>query len=422
MTASPMTAGDLSEPVPPALVLERVLRRGRLSVAFRLLLALPHFVLLYVMSLVAGILAFLGWFAALVTGRLPAAFAQYLCQFLAYATSVLAYVWLLTDRYPPFWSSEPGYPVEVGLWPGRLNRLAVLFRLLLVIPAEIVLTLALVGWAVLSFFIWLLVLVSGRVPGALFDAVTALLRYYLRFYAYAYMVTAAYPWGLFGDRPSPAPVAAPQEAFTAPTETVAPPAAASSGAATATLPGPAEGLEPAPAQTPAPPGPAAPRGLLVLSGGAKRVIVLFIVLGVALYGGGGALAAISSGGTVSRVQALSRVQAAHDALASEGQKFQQKIATCGSAGDRLGCVQAADRGLADAFETFATKVDGMEFPAAAQAEASDVARLGHRFAGALRELVAAPSIEEYTRLASGTDQIGSSFDQRYQDLVNKLTA
>jgi Domain of unknown function (DUF4389) len=406
MTASPMTAGDLSAPVPPALVIERDLRRGRLSVAFRLLLALPHFVLLYVMSLVASILVFVGWFAALVMGRLPAAFAQYLCQFLAYSASVAAYVWLLTDRYPPFWSSEPGYPVEVGLWPGRLNRLAVLFRLFLLIPAQIVLTVALVGWTVLAFFIWLLVLVIGRVPGALFEALTALLRYYLRFYAYAYLVTAAYPWGLFGDRPSPvgqppagapAPAAAPQDAFTAPTET---------------LEAPVE----------APPEPAAPRGLLVLSSGAKRVMVLFIVLGVALYAGGGALAAIGSRGTVSRVEALSRVQAAHDTLAGEGQKFQQQISACGSASNQLGCVQAADRGLANAFETFATKVDRLDFPASTQDEADEVARLGHRFAGALRELVAAPSIEEYTRLASGTDQIGSAFDQRYQALVNALTA
>jgi Domain of unknown function (DUF4389) len=141
--------------VPPALLVEPIRRRGRLSVAFRLLLVLPQAVALYVLSLVGVVVVLLGWLAALVLGRLPAPFARYLAHLTSYATRVNAYLWLLTDRYPPFRLSADDYPVRVELAPGRLNRLAVLFRLLLAIPAAILSTLATGGWLVSSFVIWL---------------------------------------------------------------------------------------------------------------------------------------------------------------------------------------------------------------------------------------------------------------------------
>jgi hypothetical protein len=66
------TAGAAEhEPAPPPLLVERVLRRGRLSVAFRLLLAVPQFIVLYVLALVGWLLLIVGWFAALIIGRLP---------------------------------------------------------------------------------------------------------------------------------------------------------------------------------------------------------------------------------------------------------------------------------------------------------------------------------------------------------------
>ncbi len=206
MTVFPATAPGTvgSAPEPPPLLVERVLRRGRLSVAFRLLLVLPQVVVLYVLYLVSAIVLVVGWFAALVLGRLPEPIARFLGHVIGYSVRVTAYIFLLTDQYPPFQFSAEDYPVRVELAPGRLNRLAVLFRLILIIPALIVQDLVIVGWGLASFFIWLLVLVLGRVPGSLFDATTALVRYTVRVYAYYWLVTAAYPWGLFGDRPGPA--------------------------------------------------------------------------------------------------------------------------------------------------------------------------------------------------------------------------
>lgn len=405
MTASAATTPIPVEgsPEPPPLLIERVLTRRRLTVAFRLLLALPQLVLVYVLTLVGSLVLIVGWFAALFLGRLPEGIADFLSQIIRYAVRILAYTLLLTDEYPPFQFSAEDYPVRVELAPGRLNRLAVLFRLLLLIPAQIVVTLALAGWFLASFFIWLLVLVLGRVPGGLFDATTALLRYSFRYNAYYWLVTAAYPWGLFGDRPgtaAPQPVA--QQTQTAPAE-----AAAVEPTAEAALAEPTAELQyPGPARR------------LVLSAGAKRLVLLFLVLGVASQVATGIVSGTVAGGTVSRATALSDVVAAHDRLNDKGQKYQQDIAACSQ---ELRCVQRADGELAAALETFATDVDRVDFPAPARDEGAAMVRAGHEFAGGLRGLVAAPSAAEYTRLASGLDQVSNSFDRRYQELVNELT-
>jgi hypothetical protein len=462
MTDSPTTpylGANGGEPEPPALLVDRVLQRGRLSVAFRVLLLIPQIIVLYVLGLVALIVLVLGWFAALFIGRLPDPFSRYLRHYVGYAARVVAYSMFLTDAYPPFQFEAESYPVRVELAPpGRLNRLAVLFRIFLIIPAAILFQVTVLGWGVASFFIWLIVLVIGRVPGALYDATTALVRYGMRYYAYYMLVTPAYPWGLFGDR-----VAAPAPALTQPFPPAAPmppgPAAAPGEPGAPEEPSPAEttlvspaeppssapveaGTEPAaeaepaavgaaapeaaPAGGPEPPAatPAAPRGLLALSSGARGVLTLFIVLGVLYYVGVSAASAVYSVNGPSDVETLQSLTAAHDSLIAKGQKFQQEVGACASApqAQQLSCVQTADRDLAVAFETFAGDVTALEFPASSRAEAREVERLGRQFAGAMRRLVAAPTPEEYTRLAAGTDQIGTSFDQRYQALVNSLAA
>jgi len=146
-----------------------------------------------------------GWFAALLLGRLPEPVELYLAGFLGYDTRVNASAMLLTGRYPPFEFGEPmGCPVRTRVRQSvRLNRLAVLFRLLLVIPAAIVGALVTAGWWAVSVLVWLVVLVLGRMPLPLFEATAAVLRYRLRLGAYLLLLTPAYPKRLFGDRSAP---------------------------------------------------------------------------------------------------------------------------------------------------------------------------------------------------------------------------
>jgi hypothetical protein len=175
-------------------------RQRRLTVLLRLLLLVPQFIVMAVLGFVTFFAAIAAWFAALVLGRLPGWAESYLSGYLGYATRVYASLYLLVDSYPPFSFTAAQSPVQVELRPGQLNRLAVLFRIILAIPAGIIGAVLTAGWEALSFFCWLVVLILGRTPEPLFEATAAILRYSMRLQAYFLMLTPAYPKRLFGDR------------------------------------------------------------------------------------------------------------------------------------------------------------------------------------------------------------------------------
>ena len=82
------------------------LERNRLTVFFRWLLAIPHLIVLTLWSIVAEIAIIIAWFAALITGRVPAGLHNFIASWLRYATHVYAYAFLLADPFPPFSGSE----------------------------------------------------------------------------------------------------------------------------------------------------------------------------------------------------------------------------------------------------------------------------------------------------------------------------
>jgi hypothetical protein len=189
----------------PQLDVEGPRPQGRWTVLLRWLLAVPHFVILVFYGIAAFFVTIVGWFAALFTGRLPDGIGYFLAGFLAYETRVFSYATLLVGEYPPFELGvhAPGYPVSIELYKTPLNRLAVLFRLILAIPAAIVAGVVTSGWYVVAFFIWLVTLVLGRQPDPLFQATAAMERFVMRFHAYWTMLTASYPKRLFGDEGMP---------------------------------------------------------------------------------------------------------------------------------------------------------------------------------------------------------------------------
>jgi hypothetical protein len=192
--------GKYSGEFQPELDLDPPARQRRLTVLLRVLLLIPHFIVLIAADIVTFFAAILAWFGALALGRLPRWAQDYLGGYLRYATGVKASLYLLIDSYPPFsFTGAPGFPVRVDLRPAELNRLAVLFRIILVIPAAIISGVVTGGWSALAFFCWLVVLVLGRNPDPLFQSSAAIVRYQMRTDAYFLMLTSSYPKGLFGD-------------------------------------------------------------------------------------------------------------------------------------------------------------------------------------------------------------------------------
>jgi hypothetical protein len=195
------TTTQSTGPLPVEVAVARPGPQERVTVFFRLILAIPHYFVLYFLGIAATVVAFLGWWAALFTGRLPEFAATFLTGYIRWYTRVTAYTMLLTDVYPPFSLEDERYPVSIAVpQQVRLNPLAVFFRIILVIPAAIVRgVVALGGATIIAFVAWLVTLVTGELPGSLHLAYTAVLRYSTRLDSYFYLLTAAYPAGLFGD-------------------------------------------------------------------------------------------------------------------------------------------------------------------------------------------------------------------------------
>ena len=183
----------------------------RVTVVFRLILAIPIVVVAFFVAIAFGVVMVIAWFAALFMGRLPQWAHDFLSDVVRFFTRIQAYLALLTDRYPPFSFEDTDFPVRPLMPPpGRLNRWAVLFRFVLLIPAAVFLQIVQYGLTFpLLFVAWLIVLVRGEMPQALYGPYAAMVRYGLRLAAYECMVTSEYAWGMLGDR-TPPTLAAPQ--------------------------------------------------------------------------------------------------------------------------------------------------------------------------------------------------------------------
>ena len=163
----------------------------RATVFFRIILAIPQFFVLYFVGIGVFFVAIVGWFAALFTGRLPESIAKFLLGYVRWVARVYAYAYLMVDTYPPFsLDPDPTYPVDVVVTTGRLNRAAVFFRFMLVIPAQILSALIAIGMEVFGLITWTVTLVNGKMPDAFFGATAAVLRFQARTNAYHLMPTS----------------------------------------------------------------------------------------------------------------------------------------------------------------------------------------------------------------------------------------
>lgn len=203
---------------PVRLTVEDELKRSRLTVFFRLLLALPHFVWILLWWIAAIFAAFVTWIAALIIGRPPAGLHRFLSSFVRYSTHVTAYASLTANPFPGFTGTAGSYPVDPVLPPPEpQRRLVTLFRIFLGIPALAV-SGALSGLLFLAGFLgWFASLALGRMPRSLREGQAYALRYSAQVSAYLLLVTGRYPYsgpalGPPEPEPEPEPEAEPPPA------------------------------------------------------------------------------------------------------------------------------------------------------------------------------------------------------------------
>jgi len=162
-------------------------------VFFRLLLVIPHLIVLMVLGFIAEIVVLIAWFAGLVLGRVPDGLHNFLATFVRYATRVRAYYGILANPYPPFGGGET-YPIDVEIAPAvHQNRVTILFRFLLAIPAIILAYVFQAGLNIVAFFGWIVAVITGRMPQGLEDLGIYCLRWETQTWAYLFLLTGRYP-------------------------------------------------------------------------------------------------------------------------------------------------------------------------------------------------------------------------------------
>jgi hypothetical protein len=188
------STASATQPHPIRLVVNDDLQRTRLTVFFRLILAIPLILwaaLWFVISLLAWIV---NWFATLFMGRSPDGLHNFLATFLRYTTHVRAYCLLIADPYPKFTGKLGTYPIDLEVDPPeRQNRWTVFFRGILAIPALFVTNIMSNLSQLLAIFSWFIALVTGRVPEGIRNFAALALRIETQTYGYLMLVTGKYP-------------------------------------------------------------------------------------------------------------------------------------------------------------------------------------------------------------------------------------
>jgi len=209
-----------SHPYPARLSVDYPESLNRVSTLFRLIWAIPIFVILALLTATASdtvtVIADSGRVVSRVTTtglgiagglfvatmlmivfrqRYPRWWFDFSLALNRFSNRVGAYMGLLTDRYP---STEEEQSVHLDLdYPNveqDLSRWMPLVKWLLAIPHYIVLAVLGVGAVFAILIAWFAILITGRYPRALFDYVVGVGRWALRVQAYStLLITDRYP-------------------------------------------------------------------------------------------------------------------------------------------------------------------------------------------------------------------------------------
>jgi Domain of unknown function (DUF4389) len=172
-----------------------------LGMWLRVILLIPHFIVLYFVGAVAFLATLLTWIPVLLTGRYPGWGYMLVGGYLRWALRVGAWATLLSGSYPSFTGAEKeGQQVRVRFDQERpigrfwgIPVVGILIRYIILIPHFIVLwLLGIVVW-ILIVFAWIPVLFYGRQADLVYSVVGGWMRWYTRVVAYLLLLSGPYP-------------------------------------------------------------------------------------------------------------------------------------------------------------------------------------------------------------------------------------
>jgi hypothetical protein len=195
-------------PHPVRIVVTDDLHRSRLTVFFRLFLAIPHYIWAVLIGTAVSVCVFVNWFILLIKGRTPDGLHDFIAGYIRYLTHLEAYFLLAANPYPGFYAiGEPTYPVDLEIDPPeRQNRWKTGFRIFLAIPALMVASTLLFGGPrggnyfvggigfLVAMLAWWVAMIRGRIPRGMRDLMVFSLGYAAQMSAYVFLITDRYPF------------------------------------------------------------------------------------------------------------------------------------------------------------------------------------------------------------------------------------
>jgi hypothetical protein len=171
-------------------------RLSRWKIFLKWLFAIPHFIIVYLLQAVSGVLILIAFFAVLFTKKWPRGLFDFMVQIQRWTMNVTAYaLTLMRDEYPPFSGDSGEYPLTLEVeYREDLSRWMIFVKWLLVLPHLIILFFLIIAAYVVVFIAWFAILFTARYPRGMFDFVAGTLRWLMRVQAYAHwLMTDKYP-------------------------------------------------------------------------------------------------------------------------------------------------------------------------------------------------------------------------------------
>lgn len=162
---------------------------------FKWLLAFPHYIVLALLAIGAVFVHLIAFFAVLITGRYPRGLWDYIAGLLRWGSRVGAYVYLLTDRYPPFsLADSAAHPVRLEIdYPDHVNRWRPLVHWLLILPYAFVAGLLMQLAAIVALIGAFVILFTKELPPGMFTLILNPFGWQVRASAYANYLVTRYP-------------------------------------------------------------------------------------------------------------------------------------------------------------------------------------------------------------------------------------
>lgn len=170
---------------------------NRWTTFFRLILAIPWFIVAAFWGLVFIFTHLIAWVAIIILGRYPQWLFEFNAGVVRFGVRTSAWIYLQTDEWPPFGlSDDASYPIRVNIAPAaeRQSRVKAFFRWILVLPVVLVLSYGTSYIQMCAGLVaWLTIVFRGYMPQGVHDMLTFVNSFHARVFGYLAFLTDDYP-------------------------------------------------------------------------------------------------------------------------------------------------------------------------------------------------------------------------------------